>query len=139
MTTQIKSLNKKSVSRIHEEMQKVMDVLGKELGVDIHIGGCRYSQKVIIFKQGAVTVSIIENGKVVEPMIEAFKKYAYRYELKPDDLGQKVTIKNVVYKIVGAKPRNWKRPIILEDVSNQRRYKFTAREVRNSFSFTISV
>jgi hypothetical protein len=64
--------------------------------------------------------------------IEDFKKNAAKYGLDPSDLGRQITLnprKPKYFRIVGAKPKNWKLPILIRGKRGGI-YKITAERAR---------
>jgi hypothetical protein len=60
---------------------------------------------------------------------------ATAYGLSPSDLGRKVSLgrrSSKVFKIIGAKPRNYKLPILLEGKRGGTIYKISAERAKKS-------
>jgi hypothetical protein len=65
------------------------------------------------------TSSSVTTGVVVDPKRKMweddFRRHATKYGLSPSDLGRKVRLgRRRCFTIIGAKPRNWKMPILVK-------------------------
>ena len=61
-----------------------------------------------------------------------WNKYCRNFGFTAEDFGRKLKMPrgNDVYEIVGINPRNYKYPIILKNLTDDRRYKYTANIVK---------
>ena len=69
---------------------------------------------------------------VIRQLEEDFRRNAIKYGLAPSDLGRKVTLGGRhpgYFTIIGAKPRNWKLPILIRS-KRGRIYKITAEKAK---------
>lgn len=71
------------------------------------------------------TVTTDDDGEVVMPEAQDFKRHAVLFGLKPEDLGCEFTAPSGKrFRIAGAKPRNRKYPILAKCVVTGKIYKF---------------
>ncbi len=124
----ITSINGKVIRDIRPLIEEELEDLGKTLGVKFDVGNCSFSYDTCKFqlKMGIVN----SDGAVATVEASDFKLRAFRYGLKPEDLGRTfVTSLGTAYEIIGAKPRSPKYPIIGKDPLTGKTYKFPAKVV----------
>jgi len=108
------AFTKSNIKQARTELETALEKWAKDWDVDVKIGTISYSEKDLRCKFTAVQV---EEGKTRhETEIERdFARYAFRYDLDPEDLGKEVNLfDGEVCTIAGIKPRNHKFPIILK-------------------------
>ena len=102
--------------------------VGKELGVNIKTGICRYSSSSFTFKLEGCLIG--DDGNAVTKEAESFTMLASSYGLKPEDLHKEFKNGGDTYQIVGLKYRARKFPIQAKRLSDGVVYKFPADTVR---------
>lgn len=70
------------------------------------------------------------SGALIPSEVDEFIRLASHYGLQETDLHRIFTVDGKEYKIIGAKSRNRRYPIIAVDVASGQRHKWTAASVR---------
>jgi hypothetical protein len=120
------SLNKSKVEAIASDIVAALKAVEKKHHVHITDAGGRFDSNIANLKLKIVTIG--DEGEVFDELAEDFRRYATVWDLEEDDIGRYFTSGGTRYKIVGAKPRNKKYPIIAEGPKGGR-YKFPADTV----------
>lgn len=126
-------MNRTVAGTYGKKIEQALVALGKELGVSITRGNGRFDAKSLSFK---VTVTLpAADGSVETPETCAYNDmFRYDDDLK-DGLNKIITYGGNQYKIVGAKPRSRKYPILVENINStakNNRFKLPIEGVRAS-------
>ncbi len=124
MTT---NLNKSFVRSFHAEAEQALQALAEKHGVNVRRTSGSFDSKNATLK---FNVSVIdENGTVLTPEGESFKRNALQFGLQPADLFGTFFVNGTQYRITGLKTRRPKFPISAERVSDGRAFKFPLSSV----------
>ena len=133
--TKITSFGQSECRVISAAIKKALQESGieEEYGIVIDTKSGSYSEQCYTLKVEAAIKN--EDGTVMTKSAEDFKTYCYRYGLDEEMLGKVFidTVKGERWKVVGAKPRATKYPILVEKVSTGETYKFPADRVAKAF------
>ena len=125
------------LAKAREHIDKALAAVGKELGVNIQLGNCRYSPgESITFKLEGNALG--EDGKAVSRGASDFAMLATSFGLKPEDLGKEFVSRGETFKITGLNLKAKKYPIQAEMLSNGKGYKFPADTVCRLLSVVVS-
>ena len=127
---QIKTIDKTACKTLRDEMNKVLEPLGKKLGVVIKTGNASYDGggNYATFKVNINTVS--KDGNVVTKEASAFINNAVYYGLKPEHLNQTFSDWNgEKFEIVGLATRSHKYPILAKN-NMGKTFKFESEMVK---------
>lgn len=126
----ITNIGSREIGFIAQEMERELKALGERLGVEIAYKGGRYGG---LNGEVKLEVAVVgATGKAIETADEAaFRLNAWAWGLMKDDLGREFVTSQGRYRIIGAKPRATKYPILGECVMTGRRYKFPPATVQN--------
>jgi hypothetical protein len=113
------------------EAQKALDEVAQRFGIGVTLrqgvfaehGKFAHYRLEMFVKEGA-TANIPAN---YQKEADDFKRYAFRYGLRPEHLGQVVKIDGKEVRIIGARPKKRKTPIIVSH--NDRFYMMPAHAV----------
>lgn len=100
------------VRDVRERLTQSLEQTAKVMGVAIKVGRATFSDNNITFKVEVAAIG--EDGEVQSREAENFKLYAYRYGLKPEDLGKTFQYGRREYTIVGCSPRSYRFPILVK-------------------------
>lgn len=93
-------------------------------GVSVAIAGGKYDSNKFDAKFSFTVKDA--SGKTVDvrgiQVENDFKQYAELFGLKADDLHREFKHAGSTYKIIGCKPNASKRPIVVQDISTEKRY-----------------
>lgn len=135
------NLDRQTVKYIREQIQQTLDTYFSERKrFKIEVGSATFTDSDVTFKVNLATIG--KNGEVKDKSAEDFKRAAFAYGMKPEDLGKSFMSGGVRYTITGLK-RGSRRYPILAQRSDGKSYKFPADVVRlhlgykvaNTFSF----
>jgi hypothetical protein len=129
----IKSIEKKNVEQLREEINNALAKLGNKHGLEIKLGG---SISYNAFSANAKIEMSVVGGTKDAPIAmtkdaQNFNSYKHRYELTDSNLGDEFTMQGERWKIVGCKPRS-KNSILCEKVTTGEIYKVSPRMVKNA-------
>ena len=124
----MQEFNRPNIKTLREEIDNALKSIAEKHGISLMLGNVRFSDRSFTGKlEARITDTHGEPTMAVD-----FRTLADTYGLKPENLYRMVTIQGKTYKIVGLKPRNRKYPIIVEEITNGKRYKFSAFVIRES-------
>lgn len=110
------ALTKNEVKEIRNTIQEALDKLNAENDFEAKLGNASYSLNSISFKMSVSTVA--DDGTVMTPEADAFKRNAHSFGFEPADLFAEVTLSSGKKgKIIGLKTRNRKYPVLVETAS----------------------
>ena len=124
------------LDKARTHIDKALAAVGKELGVNIKTGNCRYSSSTFTFKLEGIDLG--EDGKAVSKGASDFVMLATSFGLKPEDLGKEFVSRGETFKITGLNLKAKKYPIQAEMLSNGKNYKFPADTVCRLLSVAVS-
>jgi len=112
-------MNNENFAEFRKDFKDAVEYLERKWAIDISIGNISYSQSSFTTKMQVI------NGLKEDFDRQEFEKYATRYGLKPTDFHREVkdTNGNDV-KIIGISPKSRKYPIIVERLSDNKKYKY---------------
>jgi len=118
--------SKDKAQSFRNDFKKEMEILERRYGVTVDMGRITIYDDKLSFK-----VNAIDNPTgTTDPEATKFALYSRNHGLTGDAYGKTVkTDDGKIWKIVGAKERSQKYPIIMENV-NGTRYKFAASYVK---------
>ena len=124
----MKEINRSNIRILREEMQNALDAVAKKHGVQIKFGNASFTPSMFTIKTEVAIQG--GEGEVVGKEAEDFKLYCMGWGFEPSDLGKEFDYLGDVFKIVGAKPRSKKYPIIGENIKTGKRFKFNPRNIK---------
>jgi hypothetical protein len=121
-------IDKALLDKARTHIDKALIEVGKELGISLKTGNCRYSSDNFTFKlEGSL---IGDDGIAVTKEAGAFKLLAHSYGLKAEHLHREFKQGGDTYKIVGLNHKARKFPIQAQRISDGATYKFPVDTVR---------
>jgi hypothetical protein len=122
------TLDRKVVRALSVEIETALQPLAKQHGVSIRIKGGTFQTAFATLKLEIATTD--EKGEAVDQASIDFKMLAPIFGLSADDLGTIFSVSGEAYKIIGARPRAKKRPILCECLRTRKRYAFAAEDIK---------
>lgn len=102
--------DRQKVRDIRDQLNELLESYSKKWGVAMSVGRCTFTPDNITFKLQIAAIG--EHGEVKTQEAEDFKFCAFKYGLKPEDLGKKFQYAREEYTIIGCKPRSYRFPIL---------------------------
>jgi len=135
----IDEIDRQNLNHIKKRLQQKVDELAAEFDMGIFIGRIRFDSQSADIKLEFAVKDVA--GTVQSKMTRDFLNAAEGWGLNKDDLGKTFKFCSGrnnynTFRILGAKLKNWKHPIIAENISNGKRYKFSPRDVVTSLAST---
>ena len=124
----IAEFNRSECRRLGDAIEKALQKVAEQHGVDLKRGNARFSSSNVTYKIEASLLGT--NGEVKSKEVEDFKKYAPMFGLKAEDFGKQFTTfagKN--YTICGLNTKARKNPIHAKNIKGKT-YIFPAEEVK---------
>jgi len=109
------TFTRNDVKLMREELEKELDKFAAERGIKITFGNATYNDTEIHFK-----VDIVGAGEDNER--ERWAEHSKYLGLYADDYGKEIMLNGDLYKVVGIKPKARKNCIVIEQMSNKKRY-----------------
>lgn len=109
------TFTRKDVANLRDELQKELDKFAESRGIKITFGNATYNDTAIHFK-----VDIVGAGEDNER--ERWVEHSKYLGLYADDYGKEIMLNGDLYKVVGIKPKARKNCIVIEQMSNKKRY-----------------
>ncbi len=106
---------------IKSDAEAVLASVAEKHGVKISFGNGKFSADNATLK--LEIASIAANGQVKTKEATDFERYASAFGLKPEDLGTIFTYNGREFKLIGAKPRSTKFPLLAEWTKNGKVFK----------------
>ena len=122
----ITTFDKNSIDLIRAEVNKRLQSMSEEYGIDLHCGHCSYSSDEMNFK-----LDVKKTGVDLEKT--KFQRNCFLYNLKSTDYHRNFIYENESYVIIGISTSSKKYPIKVKR-SDGRGYKFTASLVSKCLS-----
>ena len=107
----------------------LLDV-AKKHNVQISFGNGSFTSENATLKLEIATIGTDGEAKTKEAI--DFERYASRYGLSPEDLGTIFVYNGTEYKLIGAKPRSTKYPLLAKNVKSGKVYKVPATAIPSS-------
>lgn len=123
-------IDRSRVRQLREQMQTVLEPLGRELNVKFHVGNASYTADNAHFKVEAAAIQA--NGQVVDQAAADFKRLASLYGLKPEHLGQEFSNGGRQFVITGLKPRCRRYPILARCQQTGKIFKLPSEAVSSA-------
>ena len=111
-----KNIDRLLLQILRPEIDAALAALGEKHGLTIRAAGGSYGGTFGTFKLEIIPAAA--DGEIVGKEAEAFKVNADQFCMKPEDLGREFTAGGEKYRIVGAKPRASKMPILIKRLSD---------------------
>ena len=124
----ISTIDRSTCRSLSEEIEKALQPLAEKYGLKITRGNASYGDSNLTLKVNVATVAA--DGTAVTKEAESFKMNAERFGLHADDLGRTFDCRGRQVRLIGAKPRSPKYPLLVEEVDSGKVFKFTAEGVR---------
>ena len=124
-----------SLNRISQHLDVALATVRDQLGLDIKIGNCRYTNNTATLKLEIKTIE--KDGKAFDEDAANFKVFADKFGLQESDLGREFIHNFSKYKISGLKPRNTKYPIIVQRVKDNKTFRFPIRLIQKLLKETV--
>ena len=121
----INEFNRNNLDIMRTSINSKLAELESDFNIKIELGRISYSDNNFTSK---VNCNLIKDGQVVETIATDFDRCKEAWGLE-FSLGTTFISNNSTYKVLGLKPRNRKYPIIAEDISNGKRYKFSEEKI----------
>lgn len=120
-----------------KKLQEFLAPFAAEHGVAVRVGGGKYTAGAV----GNLTLKLELAEKSADGVVKtahavAFETYASTYGLKPSDLGREFAEMGRRYRIIGAKPRSHRYPILCENLGDGKTYKLPASRVARALLAT---
>ena len=120
--TKITQFDPHNCRRLIDALDNAVAPVADAFGVHITHGGGSYLATNFRITLQAATKG--ENGEIISREVIDFKELCGLYGLKPEDLGKTFSsYTGEVYKIIGLKSNSRKFPILVEKISNGKKYK----------------
>lgn len=106
----VTELTRSNLRDMERDINEALKPIAEKYGVVMNAGGGSFEPT-----NARLHLSIATKGKggsVNTREAEDFKRNAFRYGLKPEDLGREFTEGGHTYKIVGCKPKSYQYPIL---------------------------
>ena len=116
------------LDKARTHIDKALAAVGKELGVNIKTGNCRYSSSTFTFKLEGCLIG--DDGTAVTKEAESFKMLAASYGLKAEHLHKEFKQGGDTFQITGLNYKARKFPIQAKRISDGATYKFPVDTVR---------
>jgi hypothetical protein len=110
--TKITEFDSSACNIVSKRVEEALKSLGEELGLSFQTKGGNYGSSNYAMKIEAAVIN--KDGTVSSKEAETFKQMAKLYGLKPEDLGQEITVGRSIYTIRGLKPRSRKYPVTVD-------------------------
>lgn len=120
-------MNKAKAKELRAKVESALKELAEAEGLTITTGKGRYwSEK---FNLEVILTEPNSNGQAQTGEAADYVAQCRKWGLPADGVGKTTVINGSMYKILGAKPRNYRYPIIVEDL-NGKRWKMPAPTVK---------
>jgi hypothetical protein len=123
----ISKINPQSIALLRTAMQEAMRTLENEVGVNIRVGNCSYTDGACTFKVEVSTISA--DGTVIDKDRVAFEQLAEMYELKKEWLDKTFVRGGVEYRITGIAPRKRRLPVVVVRVKDNQRFCYSTEAI----------
>lgn len=120
-------MNKEKVLSLRQQLEAALQPFAKENNLAIKFGTARFGSTAVTFKVDVAEISA--SGDVMSKEVDAFKKNAMLYGLKPEDLGRTFSSNGRTYRIKGLMTRSHRYPILCEDLNKKTMIKFPSETV----------
>lgn len=128
----IKNIDRASLRVIQEHLAIALELLSRDLGVSLKVGRSTYDGSSL----GTIKVEVAslgDDGQAHSREADDFRSHSVLYGLDVEMLGKVFrTVTGERYRLIGAKPRSPKYPILAERVGSKKLYKLTADTVRSA-------
>ena len=124
----IKSFDRTNLKQLRVDIDKALEAVGKQHGIVLKAGSASFEPTNATFKLACSVIT--PDGTVVSKEAEDFKRRAFMYGLRAEDLGETFTFKCQEYEIVGLSVKARTAPILCKQKSNGKVYKFDLQTVK---------
>jgi len=128
----ITKIDRPTCKLIRDALECVLASMEKEMGLRAKVGNARFMPTTVTFKIELSTTS--EEGIIQDAAAADFRQWSTLWGMEPTDLGR--TFRSLIgdrsyeYKIVGAKPRSHKYPILAKQMPDGKTFKFSTSRVK---------
>lgn len=123
-------IDRATLRLISAEAEKALQAVAEKFGVTITPGRSVYSNG----DTGALKFDMVirketTDGRVLDIRAVDFQRYAAEFGFEASDLDREFKSNGKTYRIVGLKPNSPRFPVLAQDVSTNKTYKFPAETV----------
>jgi hypothetical protein len=118
-------ITKSVVQNMRLDIDRALVEVSRKYGVSLSTGNATFTSEHIKFKLNA---AIIQNGVVVDPAVQEFKRYATMYGIPQTALGTKIQIAHRDFIISGFCRRKRKFPVMAKDARSGRMFKLSVSQ-----------
>lgn len=126
----INEFDRSNLDVMRSSINSKLAELESDFNIKIKLGRIGYSDSNFTAK---VECNLVKDGQVIETIAIDFDRYKDAWGLQ-FSLGDTFISQGEKYKVLGLKPRNRKYPIIAEDISSGKRYKFSEDTINNFYN-----
>lgn len=130
MITDIKEFNRANVRILNEEILDALKPLAEKHGLVLEKNAKTYYRDRLPGMYQFIIRVEDDDGKVLDTKAQQFRDGALHVGLNPDDLGKEFLSRGSRYKITGLNLRARKYPVLAENLSNGKTYKFGESTVK---------
>ena len=120
-------MNRTKAQILRSKVETALKELAEAEGLTITTGKGRFGSDK--FNLEVILTEPNSNGQAQTAEASDYVAYSSRWGLPKDGVGKTTVINGTMYKILGAKPRNYRYPIIVEDLYGKR-WKMPASSVK---------
>lgn len=133
--TSITNIDKVSVKQIIRECEEALQTVADKYDLVLTRKNCSYlpTEMPVPFKLN--TKSFSNDGEELDQDEAEFKRSCRFFGFEKEDFGKTFSTRNSTFKICGLKRNNKKYPIIAEDLTTKKKYKFTCFDVKQYLSY----
>lgn len=122
----VRSFNRAVCQDVSEDAIIALNDMAAKFGLAVSRGSGSYSESSYTMK---VVFSIVRDGKVVSPSVEAWNTYHDLYNLPKNALGKSILFQGRPYTIEGLSPRKSKYPVNVKR-NDGKEFRLTVSSVR---------
>lgn len=122
----VKSFNRSVCQDVSEDALIALNDMAAKMGLAVTRGSGSYSESSYTMK---VVFSVVRDGKVLSPGVEAWNRWHDLYNLPKDALGKRILFMGRPYTIEGLSPRKSKYAILVKR-NDGKEFRLTVSSVR---------
>jgi len=127
-------LTKHNIPRILDEIDVALEGIGKKYNLQLKTRRTYgYTDKNFRVEVEGV---VVENGVAETREAQCYKQLATHYGLDPNDLYKEFISRGRRFKIMGLKPKNFRYPVVVEELPTGKRFKFSVDAVVEATLFS---
>ena len=124
-TRKVTRFDRATAREVGKRITEALATLADELGVSIEYKGGSFSERSLVCKLEVACKG--DSGEVFSRTADDFKRSAWAFGLKPEDLGRTFKAQGRVFTITGLRSKATKRPILA--TADGRSFAFPAEDV----------